>query len=69
MASDLGLHCLQPGRVAQSVGHLTRKSEVLGSIPGRKSEVLGSIPGVGGRVVRLCWVNFQGRGVLQFRLQ
>ena len=26
--------CLLPGRVAQSVGHLTRKSEVLGSIPG-----------------------------------
>ena len=25
---------LVPGRVAQSVGHLTRKSEVLGSIPG-----------------------------------
>ena len=25
---------LQPGRVAQSVGHLTRKSGVLGSIPG-----------------------------------
>ena len=25
---------LKPGRVAQSVGHLTRKSEVLGSIPG-----------------------------------
>ena len=24
-----------PGRVAQSVGHLTRKSGVLGSIPGR----------------------------------
>ena len=24
----------EPGRVAQSVGHLTRKSEVLGSIPG-----------------------------------
>ena len=23
-----------PGHVAQSVGHLTRKSEVLGSIPG-----------------------------------
>ena len=23
-----------PGRAAQSVGHLTRKSEVLGSIPG-----------------------------------
>ena len=23
-----------PGRIAQSVGHLTRKSEVLGSIPG-----------------------------------
>ena len=25
---------LGPGRVAQSVGHLTRKSGVLGSIPG-----------------------------------
>ena len=25
---------LMPGRVAQSVGHLTRKSGVLGSIPG-----------------------------------
>ena len=24
----------KPGRVAQSIGHLTRKSEVLGSIPG-----------------------------------
>ena len=24
----------QPGRVAQSVGHMTRKSGVLGSIPG-----------------------------------
>ena len=24
----------EPGRVAQSVGHLTRKSEVLGSTPG-----------------------------------
>ena len=28
------LDTLQPGRVAQSVGHLTSKSEVLGSIPG-----------------------------------
>ena len=26
---------IQPGRLAQSVGHLTRKSEILGSIPGR----------------------------------
>ena len=25
---------LSPGRIAQSVGYLTRKSEVLGSIPG-----------------------------------
>ena len=25
---------MKPGRVAQSVGHLTRKSEVLCSIPG-----------------------------------
>ena len=31
----LGLFCpYRPGRVAQSVGHLTRKSGVLGSIPG-----------------------------------
>ena len=29
-----GMHQLKPGRVAQSVGHLTRKSGVLGSIPG-----------------------------------
>ena len=28
------LHVDLPGRVAQSVGHLTRKSGVLGSIPG-----------------------------------
>ena len=28
------MHALEPGRVAQSVGHLTRKSGVLGSIPG-----------------------------------
>ena len=27
-------HNLSPGRIAQSVGHLTRKSEVLGWIPG-----------------------------------
>ena len=26
--------CLVPGRIEQSVGHLTRKSGVLGSIPG-----------------------------------
>ena len=28
------LQCLEPGRIAQSVGLLTRKSGVLGSIPG-----------------------------------
>ena len=28
------VHAEEPGRVAQSVGHPTRKSEVLGSIPG-----------------------------------
>ena len=28
------LLCTVPGRVAQSVGHLTRKSGALGSIPG-----------------------------------
>ena len=28
------LYYFMPGRVAQSVGHLTRKSGVLGSIPG-----------------------------------
>ena len=27
-------YSIAPGRVAQSVGHLTRKSGVLGSIPG-----------------------------------
>ena len=40
--SHQGLHCLQiqlflslmPACVVQSVGHLTHKSEVLGSIPG-----------------------------------
>ena len=38
--ADMGLVCLVntclpvPGRVAQSVGHLTRKSGVLGLIPG-----------------------------------
>ena len=31
---DLYVQLQKPGRVAQSVGHLTRKSEVLGSIPG-----------------------------------
>ena len=36
MAWDLMsfLPSISPGRVAQSVGHLTRKSEVLGSISG-----------------------------------
>ena len=29
-----GFRAAEPGRVAQSVGHLTRKSGVLGSIPG-----------------------------------
>ena len=29
------VHALQPGRVTQSVGHLTRKSGVLGSIHGQ----------------------------------
>ena len=38
MQSDIGqttveLQWLEPGRVAQSVGHLTRKSGVLGLIP------------------------------------
>ena len=32
--STLRVSCDTPGRVAQSVGHLTRKSEVLGSLPG-----------------------------------
>ena len=30
----LAIPSTEPGRVAQSVGHLTRKSGVLGSIPG-----------------------------------
>ena len=32
--TELSLSCLLPGRVAQSVGHPTHKSGVLGSIPG-----------------------------------
>ena len=34
MDVHLSLTISSPGRVAQSVGHLTRKSGVLGSIPG-----------------------------------
>ena len=34
MVSVNQFHKTEPGRVAQSVGHLTRKSGVLGSIPG-----------------------------------
>ena len=33
--NSVALSTTEPGRVAQSVGHLTRKSGVLGSIPGR----------------------------------
>ena len=33
-SSILVLSAQQPGHVAQSAGHLTRKSGVLGSIPG-----------------------------------
>ena len=47
-----------PGRVAQSVGHLTRKSGVLGSILGLATYFRD------GWVVRRCWVNYQCRGVL-----
>ena len=31
---------IPPGSVAQSVGHLNRKSEILGSIPGRSGPIL-----------------------------
>ena len=31
---SLFINDIEPGGVAQSVGHLTRKSEILGSIPG-----------------------------------
>ena len=63
-----------PGRVAQSVGHRTRKSGVLGSIPGLATyfrfsfrffkkgscQLLTKVCARrGGRVVRWCWVNFQ----------
>ena len=34
IVSDDGSEPVEPGRVAQSVGHLTRKLGVLGSIPG-----------------------------------
>ena len=34
LSCSINLPSTGPGRVAQSVGHLTRKSGVLGSIPG-----------------------------------
>ena len=34
MQQQVGNSHIKPGRVAQSVGHLTHKSGVLGSIPG-----------------------------------
>ena len=34
---------VEPGRVAQSVGHLTRKSGVLGSIPGLATRLVPSL--------------------------
>ena len=57
---------ITPGRVAQSVGHLTRKSGVLGSIPGLATYFRFSFRFFKNGVVRWCWVNFQCRGVLQF---
>ena len=58
----------KPSRVAQLVGHLTRKSGVLGSIPGLATYFRFSFrffkKGGGGRVVRWSWINFQCRGVL-----
>ena len=35
---------VKPGRIAQSLGHLTRKSEVLGSIPGLATYFRFSFP-------------------------
>ena len=34
LSKDINKPTTLPGRIAQSVGHLPRKSEVLGSIPG-----------------------------------
>ena len=43
-----GFHYVLPGRVAQSVGHLTHKSEVLGSIPGLTTYIQeGQLPVTG----------------------
>ena len=44
-------YILEPDRVAQSVGHLTRKSEIMGSIPVRPHckkihRFYGKIPGI-----------------------
>ena len=44
----LMLRAVMPGRVAQSVGHLTRKSGVLGSIPGLATYFRFSFRGVVG---------------------
>ena len=45
------MHLSGPGRVAQSVGHLTRKSEVLGSIPGPAASFVSPSPDSRGAVV------------------
>ena len=46
----------KPGRVAQSVRHLTRKSEVLGSIPGPATYFVSPSADSRGVVVRLAKV-------------
>ena len=46
----------EPGRVTQSVGHLTRKSGVLGSIPGLAT------------YFRFSWVDTRSGNILSFLL-
>ena len=50
-------HCTEPGRVAQSIGHLTRKSEVLGSIPGLATCFISPSADLRGAVVSY-WRNY-----------
>ena len=62
----IDIRALLSGRVAQSVGHLTRKSEVLGSIPGLATYFRFSFADSRGAVVSY-WRKYV-HGVLVIRL-
>ena len=57
-AFNFGSPMYMPGRVAQSVGHLTRKSGVLGSIPGRATYFFVSPSAFSRRAVVSYWRKY-----------